>query len=256
MSNPLLDSWQSGRQLIGAWCSSRDPLIAETIASAGFDYVCIDMQHGASEFGNLVTMLEAVQAGGSTALVRVPENSPAVINKALDAGAFGIIIPLVEDAEGARRAVEACRFPPRGRRSFGPFRASLSTRMKELADFEEVVCIPMIETSGGLEQVDEIAAVDGVSAVYIGPSDLSLALGLPPASLEEPRFVQALERVRQAASDAGVVAGMHTQDGDHAATYLAQGFSMVTAATDLRTLLAGVTGHLASARHGAAAAQR
>lgn len=254
MGNPLLDSWRSGRQMVGVWCSSRDSLVAETLASAGFDYVCIDMQHGESQFGNLVEMLQAVQAGGSAAVVRVPENSTAAINKAVDAGAFGIVIPLVEDADGARRAVEAVRFPPRGRRSFGPYRASLSSRGKELADLEDVAVIPMIETSGGLARVREIAAVDGVSVVYVGPSDLSLALGLPPASLDDPSFVEALDRVRQAATDAGVVAGMHTHNGARAATYLAQGFGMVTAAGDLSSLLAAVSGHLDSARSAVAVA--
>lgn len=253
MDNPLLEGWRSGRQAVGVWCSSRDPLVAEVLASTGPDYVCIDLQHGASELADLVGMLQAVQAGGSTALVRVPENSPAMINKALDAGASGIIVPLIEDAAEARRAVKACCFPPRGVRSFGPFRASLSGRMKELADIEQVAIILMIETASGLENVEDIAAVEGVSALYVGPSDLSIALGLPPASLDDPGFVKALERIRQAAADAGVVAGMHTQDGARAAAYVGQGFGMVTAATDLRSLQQAMAGHLDQARNGARA---
>jgi 4-hydroxy-2-oxoheptanedioate aldolase len=254
MGNPLLDGWRSGRQAVGVWCSSRDSFVAEAVASAGPDYVCIDVQHGASEFANLVEMVQAVQAGGSTAVVRVAENSLALINKALDAGAAGVIVPLIEDAEAALRAVQACRFPPRGRRSFGPFRASLSGRMGELADLEDVACILMIETAGGLENVKDIAAVDGVSALYVGPSDLSIALGLPPASLDEPGFVDALERIRRAAADAGVVAGMHTMDGARAASYVAQGFGMVTAAADVRSMQAAIAGHLDRARSGALAA--
>jgi 4-hydroxy-2-oxoheptanedioate aldolase len=255
MGNPLLEGWRSGHQATGVWCSSRDPLIAEALASAGPDYVCIDLQHGASEFADLIGMLQAVRAGGSTAVVRVPENSTALINKALDAGASGVIVPLIDDANGARRAVEACRFPPRGRRSFGPFRANLSGRMKELADIEEVACILMIETASGLAHVDDIAAVDGVSALYVGPSDLSLALGLPPASLDEPAFVETLERIRQSAAGAGVVAGMHTHDGTRAARYVGQGFGMVTVAADLRSLQAAIAGHLNQARSGALAAR-
>lgn len=255
MGNPLLEGWRSGRQAIGVWCSSRDPFVAEAVASAGPDYVCIDLQHGASEFAGLVEMLQAVQAGGSIAVVRVAENSLALINKALDAGAAGIIVPLVEDAEEARRAVAACRFPPRGRRSFGPFRASLAGGMNELADIENVACILMIETASGLANVEEIAAVDGVSAVYVGPSDLSIALGLPPASLDEPAFVAALERIRQAATDAGVVAGMHVMDGTRGASYVAQGFGMVTTAADVRSMQEAVAGHLDHARSGALAAR-
>jgi 4-hydroxy-2-oxoheptanedioate aldolase len=236
---------------VGVWCSSGDSLVAETLAAAGFDYVCIDMQHGESQLGNLVEMVQAVQAGGSAPVVRVPENSLAMINKAVDVGALGIVIPLVEDAAGARRAVEAVRFPPRGRRSYGPFRASLpSSRGKELADLEDVAVVPMIETPGGLANVAQIAAVDGVSVVYVGPSDLSLALGLPPGSVDDPKFSEALERVQQAAADAGIVAGMHTHSGARAATYVAQGFGMVTAAGDLSSLLAAVSGHLETARSG------
>lgn len=251
MDNPLLEAWKSGGQAVGVWCGSRDPLVAEALASTGPDYVCIDLQHGASEFADLIGMLQAVQAGGSTAVVRVPENSPAMINKAVDAGASAIIVPLIENAMEARRAVEGCYFPPRGRRSFGPFRASLSGRMKELADIEKVAIILMIETARGLENVEEIAAVDGVSALYVGPSDLSIALGLPPASLDEPGFVEALERIRQAAADAGVAVGMHTQDGARAAQYVRQGFGMVTAAADLRSLQEAMVGHLTQARSGA-----
>ncbi len=255
MGNPLLERWRSGHQAIGVWCSSRDPLMAEAVASAGPDYVCIDLQHGAPEFADLIGMLQAVQAGGSTAVVRVPENSAALINKALDAGASGVIVPLIDDADAARRAVAACRFPPRGRRSFGPFRANLSGRMSELADIEEVACILMIETASGLENLEEIVAVDGVSALYVGPSDLSIALGMPPASLDDPAFAETLERIRQVAADAGVVAGMHTHDGARAATYVEQGFGMITAASDLRSLQVAILGHLNRARSGALAAR-
>lgn len=254
MGNSLIAGWRSGRQAVGVWCSSRDPLVAEAIASTGPDYVCIDLQHGANELANLIEMLQAVRAGGSTAVVRVPENSLALINKALDAGAAGVVVPLVDDADSARRAVAACRYPPRGRRSFGPFRASLSGG-KAPADFEEVACIVMIETADGLANVEEIAAVDGVSAVYVGPSDLSIALGLPPASLDDPAFTAALERIRRAAADAGVIAGMHTGDGARAATYVAQGFGMVTAAADVRSLQSAVAGHLDRARSAALAPQ-
>jgi 4-hydroxy-2-oxoheptanedioate aldolase len=255
MGNPLLERWRSGHQAIGVWCSSRDPLIAEAVALAGPDYVCIDLQHGAPEFADLIGMLQAVQAGGSTAVVRVPENSTAMINKALDAGVSGVIVPLIDDADAARRAVAACRFPPRGRRSFGPFRANLSGQMSELTDIEEVACILMIETASGLENLEEIAAVDGVSALYVGPSDLSIALGMPPASLDDPAFAETLERIRQAAADAGVVAGMHTHDGARAATYVEQGFGMITAASDLRSLQVAILGHLNRARSGALAAR-
>jgi len=249
MVSALLGGWRSGRSAVGVWCSSRDSLVAESVASVKPDYVCIDMQHGASNFGNLVEMLQAVRSGGSAAVVRVPENSLALINKALDAGADGIIVPLVETVDGARRAVEACRYPPRGRRSYGPFRATITGR-SGAPELEDVACIVMIETADGLANVEEIAKVEGLTALYVGPSDLSIALGLPPASLQEPEFVEALERIRQAAVGAGLVAGMHTHDGEVAAGYLAQGFGMVTVASDMTSLRAAVGRHVDRARAG------
>lgn len=252
MTNPLLEKWRSGQPLVGLWCSSRDSLIAESVASVEPDYVCVDLQHGASTLGNLVEMLQAVQAGGSTAVVRVPENSLALINKVLDVGAAGVIVPLVETADDARRAVAACRFPPRGRRSYGPFRANLAGGRSQ-TEIEEVACVVMIETADGLANVEEIAKVEGLSALYVGPSDLSIALGLPPASVRDPLFIEALERIRVAAVGAGLVAGIHTHDGELAAEYLAQGFGMVTAAADLTSLRAALGRHLASARAGISA---
>lgn len=252
MANPLLEGWRSGRPAVGVWCSSRDSLVAESISSVKPDYVCVDLQHGASNFGNLVEMLQAVQSGGSAAVVRVPENSMAQINKALDAGAAGIIIPLVETVDEARRAVEACRYPPRGRRSYGPFRANIAGG-RGTAEIEDVACIVMIETADGLANVEEIAKVDGLTALYVGPADLSIALGLPPVSLTEPAFIEALERIRQAAAGSGLVAGIHTHDGELAAGYLAQGFGMVTAAADVASLRAAVRRHVERARSGTSA---
>ncbi len=252
MTNLLLEEWRSGRPVVGVWCSSRDSLVAETVAAVKPDYVCVDLQHGASSLGNLIEMLQAVRSGGSTAVVRVPENSLALINKVLDAGAAGVIVPLVETADEARRAVAACRYPPRGRRSYGPFRANL-TGVRGPAEIEEVACVVMIETAEGLAHVEEIAKVEGLTALYVGPSDLSIALGLPPGSVRDPAFIEALERIRLAAVGSGLVAGIHTHDGELAAEYVAQGFGMVTAAADLASLRAAVGRHVERARAGAGA---
>jgi len=153
---------------------------------------------------------------------------------ALDAGAHGVVVPLVESAEEAARAVSACRFPPAGRRSFGPFRASIEARSSDPSELEKVACIVMIETRAGTEQLSEIIETDGVTAVYLGPSDLSLALGLPPGSIEAPEFVSVVEQIRAVCAANGVVAGMHCYDGESARTAVEQGFGMVTVAVDLR----------------------
>ncbi|HZD65913.1 MAG TPA: aldolase/citrate lyase family protein [Acidimicrobiales bacterium] len=250
MGNPLLDRWNAGTSAIGLWATSRDSLVAEALASVGPDYVCVDLQHGASDLGNLVEMLQAVRSGGSVPVVRVPENSQTMITKALDAGALGIIVPLVESGEEARRAVAACRYPPRGHRSMGPFRASLAAAVEGMTDLEAVACVLMIETRRGLDNVEEIAATEGVDALYVGPADLSLALGLPPGSVDHPTFRAALGTIREAATRSTVVVGIHTYDGDAAAGYVAAGFGMVTAGVDLRILREVGRRHVGAAQAG------
>jgi 4-hydroxy-2-oxoheptanedioate aldolase len=244
----LRESWRQGRAAVGVWNTIADTLLAEAIASLQPDYVCVDMQHGGASEGQLVPLLQAVAIGGATPLVRVPEANPATIMKALDAGAMGVIVPLVESAEQARNAVAACRFPPVGRRSFGPFRASISTRSNDPKELEKVACIAMIETKAGIDHLDEIVATEGLTAVYLGPSDLSLALGLPPASLEAPEFIATVEKIRAACAERGVVTGMHCYDGVTARRAVERGFGMVTVAVDLRALRQALAVEIVAAR--------
>jgi 4-hydroxy-2-oxoheptanedioate aldolase len=244
----LRESWRKGRPALGVWNAIGDSLVAEAIASLGPDYVCIDMQHGGASEGQLVPLLQAVALGGSVPVVRVPEANPATIMKALDSGAMGVIVPLVESVEQATRAVEACRFPPAGRRSFGPFRASISTKTNDPSQLEKVACIVMIETRAGIDNLEQIVATDGVTAVYLGPSDLSLALGLPPGSVDDPKFMSTVEHVRSVCAEHGVVAGMHCYDGETARKAVEQGFGMVTVAVDLRLFRQALAHELAVAR--------
>jgi 4-hydroxy-2-oxoheptanedioate aldolase len=244
----LREAQRQGRAAIGVWNAIADTLVAEAIASLGPDYVCVDMQHGSASEGQLVPLLQAVAVGGATPIVRVPEANPATIMKALDCGAMGVVVPLVESAEQARSAVEACRFPPAGRRSFGPFRASISAGTNDPRELEKVACIAMIETRAGIDHLDEIVATEGLTAVYLGPSDLSLALGLPPASLQAPEFIATVERIRSACAEHGVVAGMHCYDGASAKRAVEQGFGMVTVTVDLRLLRQALTVEILAAR--------
>lgn len=248
MEDFLRESWRRGQAAVGVWSTVGDSLVAEAIASLGPDYVCVDMQHGNASEGQLVAMLQGVAVGGSTPIVRVPEANPATIMKALDSGAMGVVVPLVENAEQARSAVEACRFPPAGRRSFGPFRASVSNRSNDPGELEKVACVVMIETRAGIDHLAEIVATEGLTAVYLGPSDLSLALGLPPGSVNAPEFTATVEKIRSACADHGVVAGMHCYDGESARRAVEQGFGMVTVAVDLRVLRQALSLELAAAR--------
>ena len=248
MEEFLREGWRQGRAAIGVWNGIGDTLVAEGIASLRPDYVCVDMQHGTASEGQLVPLLQAVAVGGATPIVRVPEGNPAIIMKALDSGAMGVVVPLVESAQQAKTAVDACRFPPAGRRSFGPFRASISAGSNDPKELEKVACIAMIETRAGIDHLAEIVATEGLTAVYLGPSDLSLGLGLPPGSVEAPEFLATIEMIRSACASHGVVAGLHCYDGASARRAIEQGFGMVTVAVDLRLLRQALAIEIATAR--------
>lgn len=249
METFLKESWRAGQPAFGLWCTVSDTLVAEAMASVGPDYVCVDMQHGTAHEGRLVEMLQAIDAGGSTPIVRVAANHPASIGKALDAGARGVVIPLVESGAEAARAVEACRFPPFGNRSFGPFRAAMHADTSDPRELEKVACVVMVETRAGIDHLDEIVSTEGIAAVYVGPADLSVALGLRPASIEDPKFIATLEEIRSACAAHQVRVGIHCLNGAMARQAVEQGFGMVTVAPgELGPMRAALLGHLTEAR--------
>ncbi len=248
--NRLKAAWASGQQAIGGWATLGSPYATEILAVAGFDYVCVDLQHGLAHADGMVPMLIATARSGATPLVRVPANDGAAIGKALDAGAQGVIVPMVNSGDQARAAVAACRYAPAGVRSFGPVRAGLVTGGMSLAEVDaQVLCLPMVETVEALDRVEEICAVPGVDGIYIGPSDLSISLGLPPYS--DPvadQLTEAVDRIRTACRAAGLPVGIHTTSGRLARAYLDAGFDMVTVSTDTAILRAAVTSELGTAR--------
>ncbi|MBM4408334.1 MAG: 2,4-dihydroxyhept-2-ene-1,7-dioic acid aldolase [Chloroflexi bacterium] len=234
--NPLRAIWDSGRASYGGWTGSPDPVFAEWIAACGFDEVLIDQQHGAIDPNQLAALITGVMAGGAIPITRVAANDPALIGKSLDMGAQGIVIPMVNTAEEAARAVKACHYPPRGQRSMGPIRAHLTFGF-ELEDLESPVVIAMVETAAGLDNVDAIASTPGVDAIYVGPADLSLALGVPyDRSARTPEqaamHAQAVAHILATCQRRGIVAGMNCPDGAIARGYVEQGFRMVTVTSD------------------------
>lgn len=232
-ANPLRSSLAAGETVVGAFCGIPDPAAAELVAAAGFDYVCVDMQHGLVDFGILPSMLAAIGGRGSIPLVRVPVNEPWMIMKAADAGALGIVTPLVNTADEAARAVAACRYPPIGNRSFGPVRASLVVESREPRELDDIVCIVMTETVEALRNIGEITATPGVDVVYVGPVDLALALGLPPGyTRPEPEHADAIERIVQVSQAAGVWSGIQCDSGAAAARWQRLGFQMTTIGSD------------------------
>ena len=243
---------RSRQALIGYWVTSDSPAIAERLASVGYDYICLDVQHGLLDYPGVLHGLTAVAAAGAAGIVRVPPSDPAWIGRALDAGARGVIVPLVSTADQAAAAVAACRYPPAGQRSYGPVRSALTIGPGLRAADDQVACIVMIETLEGLRNATAICAVPGVDAVYVGPSDLSIALGAedPVAGWARPEFGRALGDIRAAARAADIGCGMHCNDGGAAARFLADGFTFVTISGDLSHLQAIGRDHLARARAG------
>ena len=229
----MRDRWAAGEAALGGWLAIPSAFSAEIVARCDFDYVCVDTQHGLSDYSDSWRMLQAVNLGSATPVVRVPWNEPGVIGKSLDAGARGIVVPMVNTRAEAEAAVQACRYPPEGGRSYGPARVL----RQEGADYyahanADVAVIPMIETAEALSHLDDILSVPGVDAVYVGPSDLSLSLGLGPGNNDgEAAFDEALAAIVDGCVRHGVVAGCHTA-AELTQRRIEQGFRMITVTTD------------------------
>ncbi len=250
----LRQAWSAGESTLGLWMTSNSSAVAESVADLGFDYVNIDMQHGLADYADVVDMMRALEPVGSgerasTVTCRVPWNEPGIIGRVLDAGAMGVIIPMVNTVEQAERAVAACRYAPDGTRSYGPIRARRVNGPDYHATVNgRVACIPMIETVEALGNLDAILGVAGIDAVYVGPADLSLTLGLPPqGDHDDATFNDALSTIVAACDRRGVVAGIHANP-ELAAKRLEQGFKMVTVTSDLQALAAGASADLRSVR--------
>lgn len=250
--NKIKELWAAGKTGTMGWLSISHTMTAEVMARQGFDCLCVDIQHGSPEMNNVLPMLQAISQTDCVPIVRVPWNEPWMIMKALDLGAYGVIVPLVNNAEEAAAAVAACRYPPVGVRSSGPFRAvhyGGADYVKNAND--EIVVMAMIETKEGIANLDEICATPGLDAVYIGPSDLSFALGLDPRpDNPEPAHLETCDKICAAAHKAGIKAVMHCASGEFAAGALKRGFDMVMLTSDLASMAAGAKRQLDALKEG------
>ncbi len=246
--NRLKAMWRRGEPAFGAWLTIPSSLSAEAMAHQGYDYVCIDMQHGAIDYSDAFTMLQAISTTDATPVVRVPWNEPGIIMKMLDAGAMGIIIPMVNGADEARAAVSACRYFPEGARSYGPVRTTFYGGPDYFQHANaEVACIPMIETKQAVERLDEILAVPGIDAVYVGPADLSITLGQAPAADNGGAFEEARLRIAGACRERGITPGIHAT-AKLAPKHVDAGYRMVTISLDLTLMVTGAAADVASLR--------
>ncbi|BBG02307.1 4-hydroxy-2-oxovalerate aldolase [Pseudonocardia saturnea] len=234
---------------VGGWLQLPSSAVAEIVGSVGFDSVCVDTQHGMIGDDSVLGMLQALTATGTRSLVRVPGHGPEAIGRALDRGADGVIVPLVETAEQAAAAVSACRYPPAGTRSYGPVRPSWLGR-DLLAGGR---CVVMIETVAAVANLEEILAVEGIDAVFVGPSDLALAYGLAPAAQapdapEAARYGELIEGITARCAAAGVPVGIYCDSPAHARRFRELGCTFTMLGAEQAILRAACAERLAQAR--------
>jgi 4-hydroxy-2-oxoheptanedioate aldolase len=253
-TNPIREIWAGNRPAFGLWSVMPGTIGAEILAKAGADYVCVDQQHGVIDYGSMAPMFQVIRAGGAAPITRVLSNDPFLIMKALDAGSWAVIVPLVNSAEDAARAVSACRYPPQGIRSFGPVLAAGVIGSRDPEELGgEVLCLVMVETREALERVDDIAATPGLDGIYIGPSDLALSLGLPPTlEIMEGEHEAAVRRIREACHQHGIAAGIHAPSGEWARRHAQAGFDLITVASDAPLLRGAASLEMTTAREGLA----
>lgn len=255
--NNLRTLWKNGKAAVNGWLAIPNGFSAETMAHAGWDTLTIDMQHGVVDYQAMVGMLQAISTTPTVPMVRVPWLEAGVLMKTLDAGAYGIICPMVNTREDAQKLVAWTHYAPRGTRSFGPVRALLYGG----ADYPQhandtVVIFAMIETAQALDNLDSILSVEGLDAIYIGPSDLSLALGCTPTFDDvDPKAAQAMDHILERAKAHGVFAGVHNGGAASALKRIAKGFNLVTVSSDARLMAAGAQQIITSMRGAPGAAQ-
>ncbi len=243
----LLEKWSAGEDTLGLWLSIPSIMTAEITARLPVDYVCIDTQHGAIDYQMSVSMLQAIELCGGTPLVRVPWNEPGIIGRTLDAGAHGVIVPMVNTREQAESSVRFARYAPAGSRSWGPVMAGMRHADNRAWADSNIAVIPMIETVEAISNLDEILSVTGVDAIYVGPADLAISLGLPPYGNDSnPIFTDALATIVAACNRHGVVPGIHAT-GAQVPVRRALGFRMVTATSDALAMRAGFASEMAAA---------
>ncbi|MBN7796952.1 HpcH/HpaI aldolase family protein [Parahaliea mediterranea] len=255
MKNLALDKWRNGEASTGAWSNLPDIHIAETLCRMPIDWICFDLQHGLMDYSDLLRLLPAVCGLPVTPLVRVAANQPDQIGRALDAGAHGVIVPMVNSAGDALAAARACRYPPLGCRSCGPMRDAMLEGFEYLATANgEIACIAMIETEEGLANVKDIAATPGIDGLFVGPMDLCYGLGIAPGDFASPRFKDGVARILAACRSNGIAAGMFGYSAEMAASSFEQGFDFASAGTDISFLRTGAEQAIATARKGLAGA--
>ena len=240
--NKLKELFKAGKPIINSWLAIPSSFSTEVMANQGWDSLTIDMQHGLIDYPNAVGMLQAISTTETTPMARVNWNEPGQIMKILDAGCYGVICPMVSNRKEAEKFVQACQYPPKGYRSFGPIRASIyggNDYAKQANN--EVLKLAMIETKEALEKLDEILDTPNLDGIYIGPADLSLSVGEEPG-FDKPENTKAYKeilRILEGAKKRNLIAGVHNGTAEYAQKMIEKGFNLVTVGSDSRYIGAG-----------------
>jgi len=232
--NRVKELWREGKATVGTWLVLGSPIAAEIIAQMGFDWVVVDTEHGAIDIGTTQSIIQAILTTNTVPIVRVPWNDPMLIKRALDAGAYGLVIPMVNSREEAVRAVKASRYPPVGIRSYGGPRVRLYGGMDyfEHAN-EEILVIVQIEHIEAVNRAEEIISVEGIDGFFIGPSDLAISMGLKPGlDNTDPRHIEAVSKVLAAGKKHHVPGGIHVGSPEAVNERIAQGFQFIALSSD------------------------
>ena len=245
--NKLKELFKAGKPIINSWLAVPSSFSAEVMANQGWDSLTIDMQHGLIDYPNAVTMLQSISSTETTPMARVNWNEPGQIMKILDAGCYGVICPMVSNRKEAENFIQACQYPPKGYRSFGPIRASIygGVDYSKHAN-EEVLKLAMIETKEALEKLDEILDTPNLDGIYIGPADLSLAVGEEPGfdKADNTKAYKEILRILEAAKKRNLLAGLHNGTAEYARKMIDKGFNLVTVGSDSRYISSGAKSDL------------
>jgi 4-hydroxy-2-oxoheptanedioate aldolase len=249
MKNRLRETWAAGKPALNGWLGIPSTFSAEIMSKQDFDSITIDLQHGLTDYSIAVPMMQAMSAGDATMICRVPWLEAGIIMKLLDAGALGIICPMINTRAEAEAFVGACRYAPDGYRSSGPVRAGIIYPDYHNQANSQIVSMAMIETEQAVENVEEICATPGLTGIYVGPSDLAISMGEGPGLDRPPgKVYDAIQHVLATAKKAGIRTGLHCMAPSYIKQMYDTGFEFASLSNDVRLLTQIVSGQVAEVR--------
>ena len=249
MKNRLRETWAAGKPVLNGWLGIPSTFSAEIMSKQDFDSITIDLQHGLTDYSIAVPMMQAMSAGNATMLCRVPWLEAGIIMKLLDAGAMGIICPMINSRAEAEAFVGATRYSPDGYRSSGPVRAGIIYPDYHNQANKQIVSLAMIETEEAVANAEAICSTPGLTGIYVGPSDLAITMGEGPGLDRKPgKVYDAIQHVLKVAKKAGIKAGLHCMTPAYIKEMYACGFDFASLSNDVRLLTQIVSSQVSEVR--------